>query len=418
MISSPRGMRSAWPAGRRPTWNPHTCDRRMRLYKVCLDLTPNEMHDRHGGIGRYTQYLLPELTRLLAESPCGIELSALISSARPPVPAESVDLASLLSRATIHARLHRVRRRMIAGPRLLQAGVDLFHATQVVALPIAPAVHSVVTAHDVVSLAHPRQARGAAERAITALKRARESIRYRRASHVICVSQQTRDDLLRFAGVPSRRMSVVHHGVDTRLFHSHAGAAEAPSLRQAFDLPERYFLAVGSDHYRKNHERLFDAWSRVAPYVPEGLVIVGKTLYDTTLHQLRDKVEKQGLAARFRWLPDVSDAQLPALYRRATAYVAPSLYEGFGMTILEAMASGAPVLAARNGAYEEVAQDDAVFFDPYSVQALSACLHQLSADAGLRDALRAKGLQRASSATWRVTAQRTLEVYRRMLHLV
>lgn len=387
----------------------------MRQYKVCLDLTPNEMHDRHGGIGRYTQYLLPELTRLLSESPSAIALWALVDSARRPVPAEDVDVSRLLARPPISARQHRVRRRTVAGPHLMRAGVDLFHATQVVALPVAPRVRTVVTAYDVVSLVRPKQAEGLTRRALVAVKRAREAVRYRRADHVICISQQTKDDLLRLAGLPAERMTVVHLGVDHTLFHHRDVAGEGEALRRTFDLPERYFLAVGSDHYRKNHERLFDAWRRVADERPEGLVIVGKMMYDTTLAQLRDEVERHGLGARFRWLPDVTDAQLPAFYRHATAYVAPSLYEGFGMTILEAMACGAPVVAARNGAYEEVAQDAALFFDPYSVDALSECLREISADSSMRDTLRATGLQRSSSATWRVTAQRTLDVYRAML---
>lgn len=387
----------------------------MRQYKVCLDLTPNEMHDRHGGIGRYTQYLLPQLTRLLSKSPCGLALWALVDSARLPVPAEDVDIPLLLAGATISARRHRVQRRMMAGPRLMQAGVDLFHATQVVALPVAPQVRTVVTAYDVVSLVRPPEGRGAERRAIVAVKRAREAVRYRRASHVICISQQTKDDLLRLAGLPPNRMTVVHLGVDTGLFHHRDISGEAESLRHAFDLPERYFLAVGSDHYRKNHERLVAAWCRVAHDLPEGLVIVGKTLYDTTLQQLRDGMERRGLGARFRWLPDVADAQLPALYRQSTAYVAPSLYEGFGMTILEAMACGAPVVAARNGAYEEVAQNAALYFDPYSVEGLAACMREISSDGVRRTLLRTAGLQRSALATWRVTAQRTLDVYRAML---
>src|SRR5262249_47738061 len=154
-------------------------------------------------------------------------------------------------------------------------------------------------------------------------------------------------------------------------------------VRRVHNLPEKYFVCVGSDHYRKNHRRLFDAWLQVASKIPEGLVIVGKALYASTLDELTAEVARRGLSDRFRWLSGISDDQLPAIYRQSTAAIAPSLYEGFGLTILEAMACGAPVAAARNGAYDEVGGNAAIYFDPQSVDGLAASMEQLSRDEAL-----------------------------------
>lgn len=383
--------------------------------QVCLDLTPNEMHDRHGGIGRYALYLLAELVKLVDEEPSGIELSALLRSAERPVPAREVDPAEVLRAAEVSPRRHRVQRRLATGPLLTAAGIDLFHATQVVALPFAPRTKVVVTAYDLISIVQPKAVSGLRGQAAHHLKRVRERLRYRRADHIIAISRRTQDDLQRVAAVPDSQVTVVHLGVDLTRFQPRAPEGEAAEVRRRYDLPERFLLAVGSDHYRKNHQRLFDAWCLLAKESPDGLVIVGKTLYERTLHEIQAKVQALGLGARFRWLSEVTDDELPSLYRQASAYIAPSLYEGFGMTLLEAMACGAPVVAARNGAYEEVAQDAALLFDPLSTEDLAARLREVLLAPARREQLRAAGLRRAATATWREAARQTLAVYRRVL---
>src|SRR5690606_39038765 len=131
------------------------------------------------------------------------------------------------------------------------------------------------------------------------------------------------------------------------------------AVRRRHGVPARYLVCVSSDHYRKNHRCLLDAWCRTADRIEEGLVFVGRALYESTLDEIAAEVRSRGLTDRFRWLDGVGDDDLPALYRGATACVAPSRYEGFGMTVLEAMACGTPVIAARNGAYDEVGADAA-----------------------------------------------------------
>jgi len=124
-----------------------------------------------------------------------------------------------------------------------------------------------------------------------------------------------------------------------------------------------------------------------------------------------------GLQDRFRWLDNVDDGGLPPLYRQATAMVAPSLYEGFGMILLEARAAGAPVAAASNGAYEEVGGDDAIYFEPESIDAIAETLVRLSQDSALRERLRVQGLAHVRRCTWARMARETLAVYRRVLRM-
>lgn len=389
----------------------------MRSLRVCLDLTIGEV-DQTGGIWRYAFYLFPEIRDVIAAEHPDMEVYALLSSAASPIPARQVG-EPLLSRSTTMSLIqHRWQRRVLAGLRLNAARIDLFHNTEPAAFPISAGRRLVTTVYDQVPLVYPAKSpERRLQRGVMAAKRARQRWRAARADHVIAISETTRRDLVDVVGLDSRRISVVHLGVDHRRFHPNGEAGEASAIRRRYDLPERFFISVGSDHYRKNQRRLFDAWCRIAGAIPEGLVLVGRSIFGRTFNEIVAGAEHRGLGGRFRWLPDVSDEQLPALYRAATATVAPSLYEGFGLTLLEAMACGSPVAAARNGAYEEAGGDAAEYFDPLSEDAIAESLRVISVDCSTRSRLRSAGLRRAELATWRNVAEQTVRVYRNTLGL-
>jgi len=372
------------------------------------------MRDRHGGIGRYALHLASRLAGLPPEELDGLELYALASSAQKPLPIADGLAEARQFQEELGSRLHRWRRRLVSGVQLRRAGIQLFHSVDAAVLPWRAGCPIVSTTHDVIPLLGAR-----AGIALGWLRRERKRVRlrrsYRRAAHLVADSEVTRRDVIAELGISANRISVAHLGVDTRSFASVPAEGEGERLRREHDLPERWFLSVGSDHRRKNHQRLFEAWHSVANRIPEGLVLVGKPLYQQTLQQLHREAARRGMGARFRWLDEIDDAALPALYRQATAAIAPSLYEGFGMTLLEAMACGAPVAAAANGAYQEVGGDAALFFSPLVTEEIAAALVRLSGDAELRATLRGKGLERAREWSWERTARQTLAVYRQVL---
>jgi glycosyltransferase involved in cell wall biosynthesis len=294
------------------------------------------------------------------------------------------------------------------------ADIQLFHSVDAAVLPREPGCPIISTSHDVIPLVLPER-RGPLDGWHRARKRARLGRSYRRAALIVADSETTRRDIVRELAIPESRISVVHLGVDSSHFTPREEAGEGARLRRELGLPERWFLCVSSDHRRKNHRRLFEAWHLVSDRVPEGLVFVGKAMYEQTLQELRGEAERRGMLSRFRWLDGIGDARLPALYRQATATIAPSLYEGFGMTLLEAMACGSPVAAAANGAYEEVAGDAALFFAPREPAAIEQALLRLSGEPALRSQLGERGLQRARAWSWERTARNTLALYRRVL---
>lgn len=382
--------------------------------RVCIDLTPNETLDRHGGIGRYGYYLLEQLLQLPEVQTGQVEIAALPVSTGPVLSGQEALERGVLHQPPIQFEQHRRNRRLFTGSALRRAHVSLFHAVQPVALPLFASCKLVCTIHDLIPIVVPRPY---PRKWKVGYRRQREKMdwafRAKRADHLVAISEWTANDLVTVLDVPRSKITTVHHGLDERIFNT--DAANDAAVIEKYALPERGFVCVSSDHYRKNHRVLFDAWASVASRIPDGLVFVGHAIYGSTLTDIQDEARKRGLSARFRWLSNVEDRELPAIYRWARATVAPSLYEGFGMTLIEAMACGSPVIAARNGVYEEVGGDAVLTFDGTSARDLGERLLGLSSDDALRARLRTLGFERARNFTWRRTAEATLTVYMRLL---
>jgi glycosyltransferase involved in cell wall biosynthesis len=227
------------------------------------------------------------------------------------------------------------------------------------------------------------------------------------ADAIICVSHSTREDLLRFYQVDPRRVFAIHSGVTTwdRLS---AGPRRLESRR--YDLPKRYLLFVSTIEPRKNLSVLLDAFERLkARGVYDGaLVVVGRVGWKSEALVPR-------LAGRdVHHLDYLEPNALADVYRKAEIFIFPSLYEGFGFPLLEAMACGVPTIAARSSSLPEVGGDAPLYFDPSSARELESAIERLLNDRALREELIARGRKRAAEFRWDVTAERTLEVLRRV----
>ena len=233
----------------------------------------------------------------------------------------------------------------------------------------------------------------------------------------------------RLAHVSSSKITVVHHGLSERFRPVEEPAAIATVLDRYglrgtetrrhgdTETPCGYFLYVGTVQPRKNLVRLIEAFARIAQATDGNLqsaicnlqlVIAGKRGWLTD--SIERRVAELGIAERVRFTGYVADEDLPALLSGALAFVFPSLYEGFGMPVLEAMACGAPVLASATSALPEVAGDAALLIDPEDTAAIAHGLERLAGDADLRADLRARGLVRAAQFTWERCAEETLAV--------
>jgi len=284
--------------------------------------------------------------------------------------------------------------------------VDIFHATEHL-LPPFRQIRTVLTVHDLIYVLFPEYHLPMNYHFLR-LMMPRFA---HRADAIIAISECTRRDLVRLWQIPEQKIHVIYEGIDPR-FRPVTDGVAMERLRQRLGLPERFALYVGTIEPRKNLPRLFEAWTRLKKPIP--LVIAGKKgwLYQETFAC----VEALGLEDHVRFTGFVADEDLPALYSAAEIFIFPSLYEGFGLPVLEAMACGTPVITTTGGSLPEVADDAALVVDPTDVDALTEALSRLLRDESLRHDYSERGLARSRAFSWEHTARETLKLYTKTLH--
>lgn len=229
-----------------------------------------------------------------------------------------------------------------------------------------------------------------------------------RCTRLICVSENTRQDFLRFVGGDPARLQVVHLGVSAE-FRPHT-VDEIQAVRTRHGLQEPYLLFVGSTP-NKNLDRTLEAFAAGGLARDFTLLVCGERS-QAQGQVLASRLAGLGLASRVRFAGFVSNADLPALYAGAAAYLFPSLYEGYGLPILEAMACGTPVLTSDRGSCPEAAAGHAVIADPQDIDALAA---GMAAAVSMAPARREAALAYARTKTWEATARGTLAVWQEAL---
>lgn len=288
-----------------------------------------------------------------------------------------------------------------------KAGVDVLFSPANVA-PLSPPAPGVVTVHDLAFLLYPQFF----SRSFSAYYRNIIPRIVKQSAALITDSESTRSDLVDLLGADPDRVVVIPLGASSA-FRSKPGKAELATVRERYRLPEHFFLSLSSLEPRKNLQRLVEAYCVLPDEVVEeyGLVLVGagnRVFADpgvaaTLSHVRRGRVMAPGY---------VPAEDLPAIYRLSTALVFPSLYEGFGLPVIEAMAASTPVITSNRSSLPEVAGNAAVLIDPESIEELAAAMKLLAEDSGTRNLLVERGKKRASGFTWDRTAAGVMRVLR------
>jgi glycosyltransferase involved in cell wall biosynthesis len=369
----------------------------MRIAFDGTTLTPGRT-----GVGYYTEHLLHHLAREVEST--GDELVVISNQA--------IDVSQPLPR---HVRVYDKLRfplrvgwmQLLAGRVLNDIRADVAHFTNGM-IPLGTSAARVVTIHDM-SLklypeCHPMRRR--------LINRPLSTLAANVADAIVAVSHSARRDLLAFHNIPEERITVLYEAAGPA-FTVIDDEVKRARIRMRYALPERFALYVGAIEPRKNLPRLVEAFAAARNVgIPHELVCVGP--YGWSSRDLYAYVDRLGMRRAVHFTGYVPAEDLPVIYNLSEFFVFPSIYEGFGLPVVEAMACGTPVITSNTSSLDEIAATAALTVDPYEVEALTRAIVLLAGDAGLRHALSQRGLARAREFSWARSAKEMLALYARV----
>ncbi len=379
------------------------------MTRIAIDYTP--AYEQGGGIGRYVRELTAALSAVDERTAYHLFVSGASRHRLPPPPASNfvwkpTPIAPRwLARVWQHARL----------PLPIEAftgRIDLFHATDFVLPPTLPATRTLLTVHDLSFVRVPQAASPALRAYLNRVVPRSVKI----ADHILADSQATKDDLLELYNTAEDKVTVLLSGVDER-FQRITDAAVLQQARAKYGLTDlNYLLSVGTVQPRKNYSRVIRALAglREAGYDLHYIIAGGKGWLEDEMHQT---IAETNLTDFVHLLGFVHDSDLPALYSAARALVMPSLYEGFGLPILEAMACGTPVITSNLSSLPEVAGSAALLVNPLHTDEIGNAIRRIESDDDYRTVLIDSGYQQARKFTWEKSARQLKSIYDRLLCL-
>ena len=376
--------------------------------KIGIDVTA--ALTQGGGIGRYTRELVQAVTAIDAAN------SYRFFSAKPPA---SLPVPNPLPQAKnvrhcpspLNERwLYRLwyRLRLPLPVQWVTGRLDLFHSPDFVLPPVNGRIPTLLTVHDLSFIHYPHVF---PPRLVQYLNQV-VPWSIQRATHILADSKATRHDLLTIWQVPPEKVTVLYSGVHERFRPVEEEVVTA--VRRKYHLHQYpYILSVGTLQPRKNYQMLIRAFAPLARQLPHHLVISGGKgwLYQEMLAE----VNRQGVSDRVHFIGFVDDADLPALYSAADLFVFPSLYEGFGLPLLEAMGCGTAVLTSNSASLPEVAGTAARQLDPQDQAAWTEQMQALLTDENALNQLVAAGFLQARHFSWQSSARKLLKIYRQLI---
>ncbi|MBN1203065.1 MAG: glycosyltransferase family 4 protein [Anaerolineae bacterium] len=366
-------------------------------------------HEQGAGIGRLVRELIHALAAQDDQTPYRLFVAGATQKTLPPAPGPNFAWHPTRVTPLWFARIwHRAQFPLPV--ELFTGRVRLYHATDFALPPTLPGTRTLLTVHDLSFVRAP-------ETAVPVLKAYLDTVvprSVRRADHVLADSQATKDDLAELYGTPPEKITVLLSGISAE-FAPETDDAARKAVRERYNIPgQPYIFSVGTVQPRKNYARIMQALAALGPAFEDVHLVIagGRGWLDSPIYRAVDEL---GLAERVHFTGFARDEDLPALYSEAACLAYPSLYEGFGFPVLEAMACGTPVVTSNVSSIPEVAGDAALLVDPYDVEVLAGALRRLLTDETLRADLVARGFEQAARFTWARTAQQLRVVYRQIL---
>jgi glycosyltransferase involved in cell wall biosynthesis len=352
------------------------------------------------GIGTYIRNLVRALAALDAEN-------RYVLLAKPGDREGLQDLPDNFRVVLESSPVYSMRELLALSWKLSRQALDLYHSTHYV-LPAVVQSPVVVTIHDIIHLLYPEFLPSNLA-FLYAQRMIRRSLV--RGDRIIAVSQNTKNDLMQHFDVDGHKIQVVYNGVEDAFRHQLAAEEKERWLR-SLGLEPPYLLFVGNPKPHKNLDTVVQAYARAREIAPFDAPLVCVGSRQGSEFKIRQRAAHLGIAGHVRLLGHVAQEALPAVYQGATLFLYPTLYEGFGLPVVEAMASGVPVITSNTSALKEVAEGYAHLVDPLDVEGMARAIAHVMGDPEHRNALARLGARRAEDFRWERTAKKTLEVYR------
>jgi glycosyltransferase involved in cell wall biosynthesis len=350
------------------------------------------------GVEKTQRFILEELTRIDRDSEY-----LLISRRAVQLPFDLPDNFRIVNLEKQNPSY--LWRERILPPLLAKEKVDLYYSP-VSAISILGKAPKIATVHEIPWVERNRKAEP-----IRRGHRVWLFLNTRDAARIISVSERTRQNILSLYPEAADKVQVIHHGVDPRFQANYDGPSRAEFLSE-FGIPDLpYFLFVGTLRRKKNLRSMLDGFAMLPPAVRDRAQVILAGVRNVTASDLDERVESLGLKGRVHFPGYVSDDDLEKLYHCAEALIYPSLFEGFGLPPLEAMACGTPVIASTGGAIPEVVGDAAFLVEPIEPKAFAEAMETVLQDSAVVEDLRFKGFQRVKKFTWRKTALSVLSMF-------
>jgi glycosyltransferase involved in cell wall biosynthesis len=372
--------------------------------RLTIGIDGRFLQDKFHGIGRYTYGLLTGLGSIEGDHRVIVFWDPALPNSRFPL--HRVARPGKLEFHRISVPLYGFQELWAWPLQLHRTPVDVFHSPYFWS-PVLLPCPLVITVHDMIFDRYPQYIPGAR---YLLPYRMMSRLAFRMASRIITVSEATARDIVQFAGTRKDKIVTVLSGVD-KGFHSIATNDECCRVRSKYALPASYVLVVGARRPHKNIARLVAAFSRIRGEVSQSLVLVG-SIDERFVDGAANGIAMLKGEGRVLEIAHVDEQDLPTIYSMADLFVQPSIIEGFGLPVLEAMTCGCPVACSNTSSLPEVAGDAAILFDPRSDVAIAETMRKVLTSSDLRQSLSRRGLQQADRFTWEAAATTTLDVYR------
>ena len=373
--------------------------------RICLDA--RVIIDKLTGLGNYTYNLVKHLLMLDSENEYIVLINRSLTDQHPIKHLEQKNL----TKRFVQIPEVTPQQQVMVPFELLKQKPDIYHYPNF-DLPVFQPYNSIFTVHDLTYLKHDdlymngRWIKNFYTKAIM-------SLAARKSKKIIAVSASTKSDLLEILKVPEHKVDVIHEGLDEIYFNGSLSNTRSDFFNKNFALNDgaEYFLFIGERRPHKNLVRLIEAFFIFKQRAPNKIkLVIGGKKY-ASYDEPERKVQELNLTNEVIFLGYIPEDDLQLLYKNARCFIFISIYEGFGIPILEAMACGTPIITSNISAMPEVAGEAALTVNPYNVDEIAEVMHQLTCDSNMSQRLVDTGLKRVKNFSWNNAAEKTLELY-------